>query len=76
MGQGIQVWTKQNLWETAFEKIWSLPRQTIITSDILKAVFHKFNLVYSWMSWPKYKTLKLSKSHPENMASWTSGEKI
>ena len=25
-----------------------------ITSNILKAVFHKFYLVHSWISWPKW----------------------
>ena len=38
MGQDIREWTKKNLWKTAFKKFVS----GHITSNILKAVFHKF----------------------------------
>ena len=54
MGQIIQAWTKWNLWKTAFikfEVIWSaLAHQ--ITSNFLKAVFHKFQLVHPWILTP------------------------
>ena len=46
MGQIIQEWSKQNLWKTAFKKfelIWSAQADHI-TSNILKAVFHRFHL--------------------------------
>ena len=35
-----------------FEVLWSASADHI-TSDFLKAVFHKFYLVYSWIHWPK-----------------------
>ena len=44
MGQGIQEWTKQNLWMTAFKK---LAKAGHITLNYLKAVFHKCYLVHS-----------------------------
>ena len=49
LGQSIQVWTNWNLWKTAFKKIWNdvVCKKTIyITSNFLKAVFHKFHLVH------------------------------
>ena len=49
MGQGIEECTKSNLWKTAFKKfevVWSAYADHI-TSNILKAVFHKFYLVHS-----------------------------
>ena len=45
MGQGIQEWTKKNLWKTAFKKfevIWSA-----FNSNFLKVVFHNFYSVHS-----------------------------
>ena len=43
-GPSILEWTKKNLWKTVFKKfevIWSA-QANHITSDFLKAVFHKF----------------------------------
>ena len=51
MGQGIQEWAKYNLRNTAikkFEVIWSAQAEHI-TSNFLKAVFHKFYFVHSWI---------------------------
>ena len=47
------IWDKvfksiQKFVEDGFQKIWS-----DITSNFLKAVFHKFYLVHSWISWLK-----------------------
>ena len=39
LGQSIQKWTKKNLWQTAFKT----------PSNVLKAVFHKFYRVHSWI---------------------------
>ena len=49
MGRGTQEWIKENLWKTGFKKfevIWSAEVDHI-TSNFLKAVFHKFFLVHS-----------------------------
>ena len=49
MGHSIHEWTKLNLWKTAikkFELIWSAWADHI-TSNFLKAVFHKSHLVDS-----------------------------
>ena len=45
IGQGIQEWTKQNLWTTAFKK--KLAKAGHMTLNYLKAVFHKFYLIHS-----------------------------
>ena len=55
MSQGVQEWTKQNLWKTTFKKfeviadhITSVFLKAVhITSVFLKAVLHKFYLVLS-----------------------------
>ena len=47
LGQSIQERNMWNLWKTAFNEV----KQTI-TSNFLKAVFHKFNLVHSWILCP------------------------
>ena len=46
MGQGIQEYTKYNLWKTAFKKLEVIQAAHAdhITSNSLKAVFHKFYL--------------------------------
>ena len=51
LGQSIQEWTKENLWQTAFKKfegVWSawygLPKAEHTPSNFVKAVFHKFYL--------------------------------
>ena len=56
IGPSIQEWTKWNLWKTAFKdlKLYGLLKQTIITKHFLKAVFHKFNLIHSWVLCPIY----------------------
>ena len=36
--------------EDSFQDIWSY----MVTSKFLKAVFHIFYLVHSWIPWPKY----------------------
>ena len=38
--KGIQEWTKQNLYNTTFEKF------EVIWSNFSKAVWHKFHLAY------------------------------
>ena len=51
MRQSIQEWTKENFCKTTF-KIFEVIRSVLIdhiTSNILKAVFHKFYLVHSWI---------------------------
>ena len=48
MWQSIQEWTKWNLWKTAFKQSLTLPLK-----KFLKAVFHKFYLVTSWILCPK-----------------------
>ena len=52
--KGIQEWTKQILWKTAFKNLkgYGLLKQTIheadhIPSNFIKAVFHKIYLVHS-----------------------------
>ena len=45
-GQGIQEWTKQNLWKATFKNLKGY--------GLLKAVFHKFYLVQSWKLCLKY----------------------
>ena len=49
MGQSIQEWTKYNLWKTTFKKIEAICSASAdhITSNFLKAFFHKFYLVHS-----------------------------
>ena len=42
LGQGVQEWTKQNLWKTAFKKF-----EVICTSNFLKAVFPNFRQEFS-----------------------------
>ena len=70
MGQGIQEPAKQNLRETAFKKFEVIYH---ITSNFLKADFHKFYLVRSWIPWPIH-ILCLSlvkvrlKSHAQNIS--------
>ena len=56
MGQSIQEWTKWNLWKSADH----------ITSNLLKAVFHKFHLVHSWMLCPKYGLSEKSERYCES----------
>ena len=46
MRQSIEEWTKWNLWKTAFAYT------DHITSNFLKAVFHKFHLAQSWILCP------------------------
>ena len=49
LGQSIQEWTEQIFWKTAFKKIeglWSALSRPY-PFKFLKAVFHKFYLVYS-----------------------------
>ena len=49
MGENIQQWTKKKFWKTAFKKIeviWSVSADDV-TSNFLKAVFHKFYLIHS-----------------------------
>ena len=56
MRQSIQEWTKWNLWKTAFKTfkvIWSAQADHV-TSNFLKAVFHKIYLVHSWILCPMY----------------------
>ena len=54
--QRIQEWTKKKLWKTAFKKFqvlrsaWVRPYRL----TFLKAVFHKFYLVHSWILCPIY----------------------
>ena len=59
MRQSIQEWTKSILWKTTFkifEMIWfEMKWYDIITSDLLKAIFHKFYSVGSWMLYFIYK---------------------
>ena len=50
-GQSIQEWTKWNLWKAVFKKfeaIWSA-QSDHITSNFLKAIFHKFHFAHSWI---------------------------
>ena len=60
MGQNIQKWTKKNLWKTAFKKFdfGMLPMPKWVTDHIplnfLKAVSHKYYLLYSWKFCPIY----------------------
>ena len=44
------------MWETAFKNLkgYDQPEGGHITSNFLKAVFHKFSLVYSWILSPVY----------------------
>ena len=56
MGQGIQEWTKQNLWKTAFKKFEGISSDHI-NSNFLKAIFRKFYFFQSWILcsiWPKF----------------------
>ena len=58
LSPSFQEWTKQNLWKTAFEKF-----EEHIPSNFLKAVFHKFYLVHSWILCPIYNPAKYLKSN-------------
>ena len=49
IGQGIQEWTKQTFWKTAFKKF-----------EVM-AVFHKFYLVDSWIPWPIFNSKRRMK---------------
>ena len=49
MRQSIEEWTKWNLCKTAFAYT------DHITSNFLKAVFHKFHMVHSWILCSKWK---------------------
>ena len=53
IGQGIQEWTKKSSEKQALKNLkwYGLLRQTI-TTNFLKAVFHRFYLVHSWIPWP------------------------
>ena len=59
LGQSIQEWTMSNWWKTAFKKFeggMACLKRTIhhTASNFLKAVFHKFYLVASWILCPIY----------------------
>ena len=42
------------VWKTAFKKFEVIMAEADhITSTFLKAVFHKFHMVDSWLRWPK-----------------------
>ena len=51
MGQNIQEETKLNSWKTAFKKF-EVIGSAYVTSNLLKAVFHKFHFVHSWIFCP------------------------
>ena len=48
MGQSTEEWTKCNFWRTAFKKfeVMLSAQEDYITSNFLKAVFHKFHSVH------------------------------
>ena len=56
MKQSIEKWTKQNPTSTAYKKLegYGMFKQTTITSNFLKAAFHKFYVVYSSIVYSNY----------------------
>ena len=63
LSQIIQEWTKQNLWKRAFKKfdgVYGLSKEDHISSNFLKAVFHKFYLVHPWTLCPIYYCFQLN----------------
>ena len=77
-----KIWGRQPLKNLRW---YGIPRQTIsiwyteadhITSNFLKAVFHKFYLVHSWILWPIWNTCNIVLFSKVTQHFWTTTPEI